>query len=423
MERQAALADAGQGITGIVAAPRPPAWADQRVLRLLTVTTLYPNAHQPNHGVFVENRLRHLVASGEARSEVIAPVPWFPSANPLFGSWGRYAGIPMEERRHGLAVHHPRYLALPRIGLHSGPWMLHRALRAETQRLLRDGHRFDAIDAHYLYPDGVAALWLGKELGLPVVVTARGSDTSLLPQYRLPRRLIEGVIAGADALIAVSGGLRQGLLDLGAPADKVTVLRNGVDLDTFRPTQDRDALRAELGLTGPTLLSVGLLIPRKGHDRIIAALPDLPGWTLLVAGEGPERAALLALATRLGVADRVRLLGPQPHAALARLYAAADALVLASLREGWANVLLEAMACGTPALAGPAWGSAEAISSPAAGLVLDDVTPAAIVAGVQRLAANPPDRAATRQHAERFGWEPTTVGQIDLFRRVVAARG
>ncbi|WP_198372231.1 glycosyltransferase [Roseomonas rosulenta] len=400
---------------------REPA-ADARVLRLLTLTTLYPNARQPNHGVFVENRLRHLVASGAAQSEVVAPVPWFPAASSIFGEWSRYAGVPAREQRHGLTVHHPRYLALPRLGMLSGPWMLHRAARAAVLGLLRDGRRFDAIDAHYLYPDGVAALWLAREFGLPLVVTARGSDTSLLPRYRLPRRLIGEVIAGADALIAVSQGLREGLVDLGADPARVTVLRNGVDLETFRPPADRAALRAELGLEGPVLLSVGLLIARKGHDQIIAALPDLPGCTLLVAGEGPERAALDALARRLGVADRVRLLGPQPHAALARLYGAADALVLASLREGWANVLLEAMACGTPALAGPAWGSAEAICTPEAGLVLDGVTPGAIAAGVRRLLAEPPDRAATRRHAEGFGWGPTTEGQLTLFRRVLEHR-
>jgi glycosyltransferase involved in cell wall biosynthesis len=412
----------GEGAIDHARADAPPAAPRAPALRLLTVTTLYPNARQPNHGVFVENRLRHLVASGQAVSEVIAPVPWFPSANPAFGDWSRYAGIPAFEDRHGLTVHHPRYLALPRLGVLSGPWLLHRALRAAARRLLREGRAFDAIDAHYLFPDGVAALWLARELGLPVVVTARGSDTSLLPQYRLPRRLIAEVIAGADGLIAVSEGLRQGLLDLGAAPDRVTVLRNGVDLETFRPPADRAALRAELGLDGPVLLSVGLLIPRKGHDRIIAALPDLPGCTLLIAGEGPDRAALLAQAERLGVAARVRLLGPQPHAALARLYGAADALVLASLREGWANVLLEAMACGTPALAGPAWGSAEAIAAPEAGAVLEDVTPEAIAAGVKRLLAAPPARAATRRYAEGFGWEPTTQGQLALFRRVLAAR-
>ncbi len=396
--------------------------AHARVLRLLTFTTLYPNARQPNHGVFVENRLRDLVASGAAQSEVVAPVPWFPSASHIFGDWSRYAGVPAREERHGLAVHHPRYLALPRLGMLTGPWMLHRAARAAVLSLLQEGRRFDVIDAHYLFPDGVAALWLARELGLPLVVTARGSDTSLLPRYRLPRRLINEVIAGADALIAVSQGLGQGLVDLGADPARVTVLRNGVDLETFHLPADRAALRAKLGLEGQVLLSVGLLIPRKGHDQIITAMPELPGCTLLVAGEGPERAALEALAVRLGVADRVRLLGPQPHAALAQLYGAADALVLASLREGWANVLLEAMACGTPALAGPAWGSAEAICTPAAGLLLEDVTPAAIAEGVRRLFAAPPDRAATRRHAEAFGWGPTTEGQLALFRRVLERR-
>jgi glycosyltransferase involved in cell wall biosynthesis len=421
MERQVAFDHASDDIIDMKDRPASAPLAEPS-LRLLTLSTLYPNPNQPNHGVFVENRLRHLVATGAASSTVIAPVPWFPSTHPAFGSWSRYAGIPRLERRHGLTVHHPRYLALPRLGLLSGPWMLYRALRHAARTLIAQGARFDAIDAHYLYPDGVAALWLGRALGLPVVVTARGSDTSLLPQFRLPRRLIGDVIDGSAALIAVSAGLREGLLDLGAPPDKVTVLRNGVDLATFRPPADRAALRAELGLTGPTLLSVGLLIPRKGHDRIIAALPDLPDCTLLIAGEGPDRAALLAQAEHLGVADRVRLLGAQPHAELARLYGAADALVLASLREGWANVLLEAMACGTPALAGPAWGSAEAISSAEAGHVLDDVSPAAITAGVRRLLAAPPDRAATRRHAERFGWEPTTEGQLALFRRILAVR-
>lgn len=391
-----------------------------RKLRLLTFSTLYPNAAQPNHGVFVETRLRQLIASGQADSTVIAPVPWFPSRSPRFGAWARYAAAPRSELRHGIAVLHPRYLALPRIGMLTGPDALSFAAHHTVQTLLAGGHRFDAIDAHYLYPDGVAAVRLGKSFGLPVVLTARGSDTSLLPQYRRPRRLIMDAIRHADALIAVSAGLKDGLVALGAPPDKVTVLRNGVDTDLFHPPADRDAVRAALGLRGPTLLSVGLLIPRKGHHHIITALRDLPEVTLVVAGQGPDRASLETLAARLGLQDRVRFLGEVPHAELPRLYGAADALVLASEREGWANVLLEAMACGTPAIAGPAWGSREAISTPAAGIVLDAVTPAAIVEAVRRLLTSPPDRAATRSHAEGFGWDETTRGQLALFRRLRA---
>ena len=391
-------------------------------LRLLTFSTLYPNAAQPNHGIFVENRLRHLVASGAVTSTVIAPIPWFPSRNARFGQWARCAAAPSEEMRHGLRVLHPRYAAPPRFGMYTGPWALLRAGRAALAQLRAEGAHFDAIDAHYLYPDGVAATWLAREAGLPIVITARGSDISQLPRFAVPNRLIGAAIREADALIAVSAGLADGLIALGAPPSKVTVLRNGVDLAAFAPPTDRSAQRAELGLSGPTLLSVGHLIERKAHHHTIAALAELPGTSLLIAGEGPERGALAALAERLGVAKRVHLLGARPHADLAKLYGAVDALVLASTREGWANVMLEAMACGTPVVAGPAWGSREAISTREAGLVLDEVSPGSIAAALRRLLAHPPDRWATRMHAERFGWDETTRGQAQLFRHVLSRR-
>lgn len=413
----AAPADAA----GEAGADRPPLPTPSGAapLRLLTFSTLYPNPARPNHGVFVENRLRHLLAGGEAASRVIAPVPWFPGRPPALGA------VPAEETRHGIAVHHPRFLALPLVGIRTNPASLYLAARRVADRLVRDqGHRFDAIDAHYLFPDGVAAIRLGRHLGLPVVITARGSDTSQLPDHRLARPMILDAIAQADALIAVSAGLKEGLVALGAPPGKVTVLRNGVDLGLFRPPEDRAAARAALGL-GPgdkVLLSVGLLIPRKGHHLTIEALSALPGHVLLIAGEGPERGALEALAARLGVADRVRLLGARPHADLPALYGAADAMVLASSREGWANVLLESMACGTPVVTTPAWGAREAVAAPEAGVVLDGSTPAAIAEGVRRVLGKPAPRAATRAYAERFGWEETTAGQVALFRRVVAAR-
>ena len=301
--------------------------------------------------------------------------------------------------------------------------MLHAVARRWLRAALARGERFDLIDGHYLYPDGVAAVRLGQEFNLPVVLTARGSDVSQLPALRGPGRAIRRTVAGADALIAVSAGLKDGLLALGVAGERVTVLRNGVDLDLFRPPADREAARARHGFGSQfVLLSVGLLIERKGHDRIIAALPQLPDCRLVILGEGPERAALQAQAQALGVADRVGMPGAQPHADLPGWYGAADALVLASSREGWANVLLEAMACGTPAIASPAWGCREAVRAPEAGLVLEDREPGSIAAGVRRLRAALPARARTRRYAEAFGWDETTDGQLALFRRVLAAR-
>ncbi|MDQ2802329.1 MAG: glycosyltransferase, partial [Pseudomonadota bacterium] len=200
---------------------------------------------------------------------------------------------------------------------------------------------------------------------------------------------------------------------------KVSVLRNGVDTAAFRPPDDRAALRAALGVTRPTVISVGHLVERKGHHLVIEALASLPGCKLIVVGEGPERPRLTQLIARLGLDGRVRLLGERPHAELPGLYGAADVLVLASSREGWANVLLEAMACGTPVVASNIWGNPEVVRSRDAGLMTER-SAAAIAAAIRALLADPPARAATRRYAEGYGWDETTAGQLALFRRVIA---
>lgn len=387
-------------------------------LRLLTFSTLYPSSVRPNHGVFVENRLRHLVASGLATTEVVAPVPYFPSAHRRFGEWARHASVPAQETRHGIVVHHPRYPLVPRVGMSSAPFMIYAAMRPVLGRLLARCPPFDAIDAHYMYPDGVAAVWLARHFNLPVAVTSRGTDINLIPTHRIPRLLIQRAIQGADALIAVSAALKSALVELGAPDEKVTVLRNGVDIALFRPPQDRAAVRRGLGLARPALISVGYLIERKGHHRVIEAMKQLPDFELLIVGEGPERSGLEAQIARLGLQDRVRLLGTRPHADLPPLYGAADAMVLASSREGWANVLLESMACGTPVVASNIWGNPEVVQEPAAGVIAHQNTPDGIAEAVRRLFGSMPDRAATRAYAERFSWDETTAGQVALFRRL-----
>ncbi len=389
-----------------------------RVVRLLTLSTLFPNPCQPVHGIFVETRLRHLLASGRATARVVAPVPWFPSGRACFGRWATYAGVPAREARDGLAIWHPRYPAIPRFGMSVAPALLYLRLRPVLRRLL-DAAPADLIDAHYFYPDGVAAALLGREFGLPVVITARGTDLNLIPAHPLPRAQIAWAARQAAACITVCAALAEPLRALGVPESKLIVLRNGVDLARFRP-QDRTAARAGLGLAGPTLLSAGQLIERKGHHLIIDALAALPGFRLLIAGGGPDREALAARADRAGVADRVRFLGELPQADLPRVYSAADALVLASSREGWANVLLESMACGTPVVATNVWGTAEAVTAPAAGLLVGERSAASLADGIARLFAALPDRAATRRYAEGFSWQDTTQGQLDLFDRVLA---
>jgi glycosyltransferase involved in cell wall biosynthesis len=140
---------------------------------------------------------------------------------------------------------------------------------------------------------------------------------------------------------------------------------------------------------------------------------------LVVIGDGPERGALGALVRESGLGDRVRFVGAVAQEELRNYYGAADALVLASSREGWANVLLESMACGTPGVASRAGGSAEVVAAPEAGVLMTERSAEAVAEGVQSLFARYPDRAATRRYAERFSWDETTRGQLQLFERVV----
>lgn len=390
-------------------------------VRLLTFSTLFPHAGRPNHGIFVENRLRHLLATGEASGTVVAPVPFFPSRSPRFGDWARHAQAARREVRDGLEIVHPRYLLLPRVGMVAAPASLFAAGLAASRRLIAAGQVFDLIDAHYAYPDGVAAVALGRALGKPVVITARGSDVTQYPEHALPRRMLRWAMAGANGLIAVSGGLKQAMVGLGVPAEKVEVLRNGVDLAQFRPVES-GALRDSWQARGPVLISVGHLIERKRHHLAIEALGQLPEWTLVIVGEGPERSRLEALAGSLGVAGRVIFAGVQAHSTLAAFYSAADVMILASSREGWANVLLESMACGTPVVASNIPGNPEVVQAAVGGRVVTENTASCFAATIAQVHAERSSRQATRAYAEGFGWEATSAGQLALFRRILERR-
>ena len=406
---------------------RPCVWQNRRPvakrIRTLLFSTLYPSEVRPIHGIFVETRLRELLASGEVESRVIAPVPWFPLRNERFGEYAKFAATPRHEVRNGVEVFHPRYFLPPRIGMNLAPHTLAMAALPLARKLIREGFDFDLIDAHYYYPDGVAAGILARKLGKPFVVTARGTDLNLIPQYVYPRRLIQETAAAASASIGVCRALMDSLAALGADSAKLNVFRNGVDLERFRP-EPRDEARRHLGLVEAPLhlLSVGHLIERKGHHIAVEALAGLPETTQLhIIGTGPERRALEALAVRLGVAARVHFAGMIPQAELRWWYSAADVLLLCSSREGWANVLLEGMACGTPVVASDIWGTPEVVSTPDAGCLMRERNAAGLIEALQRLLQALPERAAVRRHAEGFSWAQTTQDQLVLFRRILGA--
>jgi teichuronic acid biosynthesis glycosyltransferase TuaC len=387
------------------------------LMKIVTFTTLFPNVVQNHHGIFTETTLKHQLATTEIQANVVAPVPWFPSKSPRFGRYGAYASIPLLEHRIGVNVHHPRYFLPPKVGMNIAPFSLAKAALPVMKKIAAtDG--FDVIDAHYFYPDGVAATLLGIYFKKPVIVSALGTDINLIPQYPFARSMIKWAGERSSAMITVCDALKREMIAMGMNGKKIHALRNGVDLKLFYPV-DKSSARTALGITNFTILSVGHLDPRKGHDRTISALRYLPGIDLIIVGGGVDKTELEKLALSEGVHDRVRFVAPIPQAELRSYYSACDAMVLASSREGWANVLLESIACGTPVVASNVWGTPEVIQSPEAGVLIAENTPRGIADGIQHLRRHYPARTATREYAEKFGWDVTTAGQLSLFRQAI----
>lgn len=389
-------------------------------IRTLLFSTLYPSSVRPGHGIFVETRLRELLGSGQVQTKVVAPVPWFFSTHPRFGDYAHLARTPSREVHHGIDVQHPRYFLPPKVGMNVAPFVLAMGAAPAIQRLLGEGYDFDVIDAHYYYPDGVAAALLARHFNKPFTVTARGSDINYIAAHSVPRRLMRWASSRAVASIGVSEALTHAMAKLGMSESRLLMMPNGVDLERFH-VRPQTSARAELGWQQePTLLCVGNLVENKGHHIAIEALARLPRFRLVIAGEGPERHALATLASQFNVSSRLQFLGRVDQKQLAKCYSASDILVLPSSREGWPNVLLESMACGTPVVATRVGGIPEIVTSTSAGRLMFGRTVTDMVAAVTDLWRHLPDRIAVRSCAQGCSWQRTTDAQIDLFRSIAA---
>jgi len=287
---------------------------------------------------------------------------------------------------------------------------------------LRQLHRetpFDLIDAEFFFPAGPAAMRLSDALGIPFTVKARGADIHYWGRQSGCVTQMRDAADKAAGLLAVSGALKADMVALGMNADKIRVHYTGLDPTRFAP-RNRAQEKVKHGLTGPVILSVGALIPRKNHDLVIRALMDIPGATLLLAGQGESEAALRALAEKIGVADRVRFLGSVPHDDLPSLCAAADVMALVSASEGLANAWVEALACGTPIIASDVGGIRELMQNDAAGHIVAQ-EPAAIAQATRDLLANPPRKEDVAENVRAFSWAENARQLADFFRSVAAS--
>lgn len=393
-------------------------------MKVLVFTSLYPNNVWPNHGVFVKERMAAFARLNNGNVKVVAPVPYYPSMP--FGSRQGFSRVSRREMRDGLEVYHPRFFMTPKVGMALyGLTMFWSVIR--TVKRIQRNFDFDLIDAHYVFPDGFAAVLLGRALNKPVVVSARGSDINQFAAFPLVRRCLRFALRRADKVVAVCQALKHAMIRLEIPEGKISVISNGVDTDTFHPIPKGQA-RTQLGLPGgKMLLSVGGLIPRKGFDFLIRALNilvheyDERDLYLVIVGDGESRQALNNLVAALDLQDRVRFIGAVPHRDLYVWYSAADLFCLASDREGWPNVILEALACGTPVVATNIWGVPEILVSEEVGLLTrrDD-------GDIARTIANALSRPWRSESLATFArghtWARAAHALDRLFREVLTAR-
>lgn len=402
---------------------RPLAGERPGTPRVLVFSSLFPSAAAPLAGLFIRERMFRVAR--QLPMVVVAPQPWSPldavvrcfrpSFRPVAASY---------ERMQGVDVYRPRFLSLPGMLKSIDGWSMAAGAHRVCRRIARQFGP-TVVDAHFLYPDGFAATLIGSRLGLPVVITVRGSKDEWLigtPRERFLRR----AMARARRLIAVSDALRRSVvLRLGQPEDKAVVIGNGVDTQRFEPVP-RQAARRVLGLPAdaPVLVSVGGLTENKGFHRVIELLPALrrahPGLIYVIVGggtpKGDQRARLEALALERGVADAVRFLGPKPPDELKWCYGAADLFVLATAFEGWANVFLEAMACGIPVVTTDVGGNAEVVCRAELGTLVPywdgERFAQAILDGLHRRW----DPVALRQHALDNSWDRRVSQLIGVLR-------
>jgi glycosyltransferase involved in cell wall biosynthesis len=385
-------------------------------LSVLSIASLFPNADQPNFGIFVERSLAALAMQPGIELTVVAPIaaPVWPLS--LRHPYRALQSLPRQEDWHGLTVLRPRWRIWPGLGAaRNGP-----AMAAAVLNAVRDQGPFDVVDAQFFHPDGVAAQIVAGALSLPYSIKARGTDIQL---WALRPDTAPGILAaarGAGGLLSVAESLRGEMAEAGMDAARITIHRTGVDQERFRPL-DQQAARQKLGVgDGPVILTVGTLFARKGQHLVIDALPALPDATYLIVGTGPDADRLAAQAAARGVAERVRFLGNVSNAELPSLYNAADVMALPSDKEGLANAWVEAMACGTPIVTADIPPAYEAIDHPGNGRIAAR-DPGAIAEAVRALLSHPPDRAAlsARTHA-KFDWAKNGAELAAHLRHVAA---
>jgi teichuronic acid biosynthesis glycosyltransferase TuaC len=371
-------------------------------MRILSITPLYPTPTEPGAGTFVRSRLQALGKHAEVT--VVSPQSlWSFHDRKIWVTPSR----PYRIQDGELTILSPRWAYPPVIGA-LNPAFLVSALFLPVLRI-RQSFPFDMIDAHFGFPTGIAACVLSRLFGVPFVITLRGSET-VHAEYPCRRTLLKKSLKRASRLITVSRRLKDFAVALGASEETVVVIPNGVDTKRFC-RRDRGLSRADLGIppSVPMILTAGHLIELKGHHHVIEALGDLPGVHLYIAGGrggvASNEATLHRMVEERGLNDRVHFLGHLQPDLLAMAMAAADVFCLASSREGWPNVVHEALSSGTPVVATDVGAIPDMIPNETCGLIVPIANQQRLTDALRTALSKNWDRDAIARWGSKRSWD------------------
>jgi glycosyltransferase involved in cell wall biosynthesis len=383
-------------------------------LRILVLTNLFPSRFDPRRGTFNRQQFERLGARHDV--EVITAVPLPERLRK--GAARAALTVPGLRLRTFVFVYLPRFAR----SLHAFFWSAS-LLAQQGLHLLRG--RYDCVLVSWAYPDAAAAGWLARRMAWPYVVKVHGSDLNVHAEDPGRRPQIRRTLAGARAVVAVSRALAEKAVALGVDPARVHVVYNGVDRERFGPG-DRGEARARIGMpdAGRIVLYVGNLKASKGCLDLLEAfaasgLAD-GGAQLVFVGAGACRATLLARAAELGHAGAMRLAGAVDHAELVHWFRAADLLCLPSHNEGVPNVVLEAMACGTPVVASRVGGIPEVLPEEA-GMLVPAHDRESLAGALVEALARPWDPVRIVGHASRFSWERNLEALSSILESAAAA--
>lgn len=392
--------------------------------RIVVFTTLFPHGGQPGSGVFIRERMFRV--GHKLPIVVVAPVPWFPFQS-LIRYWRPHfrPHAPRHETQDGVEIYCPRFFSVP--GIFKSLDGLFMALGSLPLLLkLRRTFGFDLIDAHFAYPDGYAATLIGRWLDVPVTITLRGTEVPMA-RSMLKRRKMLKAVRRAARVFSVATSLKMHMVALGADADKILVVGNGVDIDKFKPVSRADARkRLSIPPTAQVLISVGGLVERKGFHRVIECLPELmakyPEIVYIIVGgasrEGDWSVRLRQLVEKKGLQKYVHFLGELSPGELKYPLSASDVFVLSTRNEGWANVFLEAMACGLPVVTTNVGGNAEVVSDDCLGEIVPFGDRGALAAALDSALSRGWDHDKIINHARKNSWDTRVDALVKEFQSV-----